>query len=91
MRRRLPTMQVTLTPEESEVLFRQDPESKNDGGFQAFLVSLQERTDRTSGTLILTDEDLQKIPRYAFKYKDGGWEKRLRAIFQRSLGPNLKR
>jgi hypothetical protein len=84
-------MHVTLTPGEMAVLFRQDPRTQKDGGFQGLLVSLEKRIDRSSGHLDLTPDDLEKIPRYAFDYKNGGWEDRLMAIFSRELGPKLGR
>lgn len=82
---------VKLTKKEIEILDRQDPESRDDGGFQSFLVNLQKRLDRENRTIGLTEEDLKKIPRYAFEYGQGGWEDRLRRIFGRSLGPALDR
>ena len=59
-------MQVTLSTEEMEVLFRQDPRSRREDGFQSFLVRLQKKTDRTTGALLLNPSDLETIPRYAF-------------------------
>jgi hypothetical protein len=84
-------MQLTLNPEEIEVLFRQDPSTRQDGGFQSFLVRLQKKTDKNSGMLLITESDLERIPRYAFKYGNGGWENRLKSIFERHLGYNLGR
>jgi hypothetical protein len=84
-------MQVTLNAGEIEILFRQDPRRERRGGYQGFLVRLQRKTDRTSGALTLTDSDLEKIPRYAFDYGNGGWEDRLRGVFERHLGPRLGR
>jgi hypothetical protein len=80
-----------LTDEEIARLDEQDPATAGDGGFQNFLVSLQERLRRGTKELKLSDDDLEKIPRYAFDYKQGGWEERLKAIFGRELGPNLGR
>ncbi|MCA8949121.1 MAG: aspartyl-tRNA synthetase [Planctomycetes bacterium] len=85
------TRNVVLSPDEILILDRQDPETKKDGGYQSLLVRLQERVDRATGALALTDEDLERIPRYAFDYKNGGWEDRLRGIFRRHLGPRLGR
>jgi len=84
-------MEIILNQTEMEVLFRQDPATKRDGGFQGFLVRLQNNTNRSTGRLILTSQDLERIPRYAFDYGNGGWEGRLKNIFQRHLGPNLGR
>jgi hypothetical protein len=55
------------------------------------LVGLQEKLNRTSGELALDDDDLDRIPRYAFHYGNGGWESRLLAIFERHLGAGLGR
>ena len=84
-------MQVTLTESEMAVLFRQDPRTRRDGGFQSFLVRLQRKTDRATGALVLTASDLERIPRYAFDYGNGGWEGRLKKVFGRVLGPSLGR
>jgi hypothetical protein len=61
---------------------------KGGGGFQDLMRSLRQRS-AISGTLNLTDADLEKIQRYAFEYGDGGFEGRLRGIFERHLGPRL--
>ena len=82
-------MHVILTQSEITVLLRQNPETSQDGGFQGFLVSLQDRVNRTTGELELTAQDLERIPRYAFKYGNGGWENRLVDIFGRVLGTRL--
>ena len=84
-------MQVTLSTGEMEVLFRQDPRTERRGGYQSFLVQLQRKTDRATGELRLSASDLERIPRYAFRYGNGGWEDRLRGIFERHLGPGLGR
>jgi hypothetical protein len=82
---------VKLDPSEIAILDRQDPSSEQDGGFQKLLVDLQYSLNRQTGVLSLTDEHEEKIPRYAFDYKNGGWEDRLKGIFSRALGPNLGR
>jgi hypothetical protein len=82
---------VTLTPAEIEILDRQDPATENAGGFQQLLVELQGSLNRQNGALALSDENKEKIPRYAFDYKNGGWENRLKGIFSRALGDNLGR
>lgn len=84
-------IQITLNAAEMEVLFLQDTATHTEGGFQSFLVRLQGRTDRDTGALILAASDLEKIPRYAFDYGNGGWENRLKSIFERHLGPRLGR
>ena len=82
---------MTLSAGEMEILFRQNPNTRRDGGFQSFLVCLQNKTDKASGLLSLTDSDLERIPRYAFDYGNGGWESRLKGIFESHLGANLGR
>ena|ERR1035441_4842349 len=84
-------MQVILNAAEIEILFRQDPATQRNGGYQSLLVRLQRNTDRTTGALTLTTKDLERIPRYAFDYGNGGWEGRLMGIFQRHLGARLGR
>ncbi|HKP02490.1 MAG TPA: hypothetical protein VJU77_03925 [Chthoniobacterales bacterium] len=82
---------VTLTAAEIEILDRQDPMTERDGGFQKLLVDLQNAVNRETGALALTEEHEERIPRYGFDYKNGGWEDRLKAIFERTLGPELGR
>jgi hypothetical protein len=84
-------MKVFLDKRESEILFRQPPETAHDGGFQKLLVSLQNKTDSSTGELDLTSQDLERIARYAFDYGNGGWESRLTGIFSRHLGSRLGR
>jgi hypothetical protein len=80
---------VNLSPKELAVLDRQAPSTKENGGWQALLVTLQERVNRGSGSITLHGSDLERIQRYAFDYGNGGWENRLREIFQRTLGPTF--
>ena len=84
-------MNVVLNTAEMAVLCRQDPATGDDGGFQGLLVRLQGRCDQATGELHLSMTDRERIPRYAFDYKNGGWEDQLLSIFRRSLGPKLGR
>jgi hypothetical protein len=84
-------MNVTLTASEIDELFIQRASTRGDGGYQSLLVSLQERVNKVSGAIVLTHDDLERIPRYAFDYGNGGWENRLSAIFGRVIGPKLGR
>jgi hypothetical protein len=84
-------MKVVLTSGEINELMKQDPETASDGGFQSLMVRLQKNVDDTSGDLELSKDDLRRIPMYAFDYKNGGWEDRLKRAFGRTLGPNLGR
>jgi class 3 adenylate cyclase/cellulose biosynthesis protein BcsQ len=85
------TLPAILNPEERSALFKQNPKSKSGGGFQAFLVGLQERVDTKTGRLELTTYDRERIARYAHDYRGGGWQLRLKKIFARTLGANLGR
>lgn len=80
---------ITLNASEMRVLFRQDPRTESDGGYQGLLVGLQGKIDQSSGELTLSDQELEQIPRYAFDYGNGGWEERLKDIFSRHLGADL--
>ena len=82
---------ITLTPEEIEILDIQDPSTQSDGGFQNLMISLQDSLDRKTGDIVLSADHLERIPRYAFDYRNGGWQNRLVNIFGRSLGTNLGR
>ncbi len=82
---------VTLNASEVAALDKQDPRTKGDGGCQSLIVGLQSRVDRITGSLVLTADDLERIPRYAFDYGNGGWEDTLMRAFRRTLGPNLGR
>jgi len=84
-------MRIKLNNIELVVLFRQPQSTKGDGGFQKLLVDLQKKVDRETGIIDLSEDDLEKIPRYAFDYKNGGWETRLKKIFARNLGLGLGR
>lgn len=84
-------LEITLTDREREFLLAQDPKSRAGGGFQAFLVGLQKKVDKATGTTRLTLADRERIARYAHDYKGGGWQGRLRKIFGRTLGANLGR
>jgi len=83
------TTKIVLGQSEIDILFRQHPSTKSAGGFQNFLISLQNRTNRNTGQILLALQDIVRIQKYAFDYGQGGWEWRLKAIFGRSLGPNL--
>jgi len=80
---------VFLSPFEVAELDRQRPETKSRGGWQSLIVSLAESVERSTGRLVLSPVMFDRIRRYAFMYRNGGWQARLRRIFGRTLGPNL--
>lgn len=79
----------TLSKSEEEILFLQNPNTKEDGGWQRLLVKLQEQFNNKTKEIILYPEDIERIQKYAFKYGNGGWENRLKGIFERNLGSNF--
>jgi hypothetical protein len=82
---------IALTPGERDVLFQKDKNPKG-GTFQRFMVHLQKKFRTGMQDIVLDEDDLEKIPHYAFDYPSGGgWETRLKLIFERELGPNLGR
>lgn len=85
------TRTVTLTLSELAILDHQEPSTESDGGWQGLLVRLQKKVNRVTLELALDAADQEVIPRYAFDYGNGGWEARLRGVFERTLGPNLGR
>ena len=80
---------VQLNPSEIAELERQAPNTKANGGWQSLLVTLQCLVDRRTGRLVLNSRRLERIHRYAFNYRKGGWQRRLQRIFGRTLGPTL--
>jgi hypothetical protein len=84
-------MRIVLTVEELAALDRQDPATREDGGWQSLIVRLQRKVNRSTRELSLDPRDLERIPRYAFDYGNGGWEARLVKIFGRALGAELGR
>lgn len=81
-------LDIILNDVEIAELLLQNPETEKDGGWQGLIVGLQKKTNKSTGHLTITSVDIENIQRYA-KYTTGGWQKRLRNIFERTLGPNL--
>ena len=79
----------TLNDAELDVLRRQSPATKDDGGWQQLLVTLQGEVEEGTNRIFLTRPVRMRIRKYAFQYKQGGWQDRLIGIFGRHLGPNL--
>ena len=84
-------MNLVLNQAEMAELFLQSASTEKDGGYQSLLVGMQKKINQATGEILLTAAELERISRYAFDYGNGGWENRLMAIFQRSLGPKLGR
>ena len=82
-------MWIVLNKEEIALLDRQDPITARDGGFQSMLVDFQKRLRRGTSELKLSDDDIDRIRKYAFEMGSGGWQTRLVGIFGRTLGPQL--
>lgn len=80
---------LQLNESEYEIVLRQDPATKDDGGYQRMMVTLQEITDENSLVMVLPIHLIPRLRKYAFNYGQGGWEDRLTGIFGRHLGPRL--
>lgn len=76
---------IVLNRDEYNELLKQGIETRKRGGYQRLLVGLQFRIDRQTRTLLLTDNDLDKIHRYGQGPEKGGWQSRIRKIFGRHI------
>jgi hypothetical protein len=77
-----------LTRDELDELLRP---VKGVGGFEGLIRRLQAQVNYATSEIKLNDKDLDDVQRYAFDYKQGGFEHRLLKIFGRVLGPRLGR
>ena len=84
-----PAVVLPLDAAEYELVCRQDPATKTDGGYQSLLVTLQTITEEGTMRMTLPVHLIPRIRKYAFDYGNGGWEDRLTGIFSRHLGPGL--
>ena len=64
-------------------------ETAGQGGWQSLIKRLQSKLSIDTGEIKLSEAEIERIHRYAFDYGDGGFEARLRRIFERRLGPKL--
>ena len=78
-----------LNDVEYQIVCRQDPATKEDGGYQGLMVALQEITDEKTLVMVLPVHLLPRLRAYAFNYGKGGWEDRITGIFGRHFGPRL--
>ncbi len=67
-------MKIQLSPAQIAVI--QKP-VRGKGGFQVLLRRLQ-RQISSQGVLTATDQDVEKLLRYAFTYGQGGFEERIK-------------
>jgi site-specific DNA-methyltransferase (adenine-specific) len=79
------SMLVTLHRDEVVQLFRQDEAKRSAGGWQARLVAFQQRLNKTTGDLPLTDDDVAWIRKYGSRPQDGSWQRWIHAAFSRHL------
>ena len=79
------TLLVTLNSQETAELFKQDEAKRSGGGWQARIVSFQQRINKTTGTLALTEDDVEWIKKYGSRPEDGSWQKWLHAAFNRHI------
>lgn len=79
-------MKIILNNTEEKLLLEPN---KGSDWFQSLFNKLRSNFTSQIMQLVLDDDVLEKIPRYAFKYKQGGWQKKLISIFGRHLGQQL--
>ncbi len=82
----IPTKLVKLNAEELEFLFRELPDDDTDGATR-FMIVLQELTDEETSEVSLPPILLQRL--YEAAAIDGAFADWLKAIFGRTLGPEL--
>lgn len=71
-------MLVILNEQQQEALFKPN---LGTGGFQSLMRDLQNNFDVTTAELKLNRELLEKILNHTAKDKSGGWQARLKIIF----------
>jgi site-specific DNA-methyltransferase (adenine-specific) len=79
------SMRVVLDRREMEQLFRQDESQRDGGGWQRKIVGFQERLNKTTGELVLSDEDVVWIKRHGSHPEKGSWQKWISAAFERHI------
>ena len=82
------TTKVKLSKDEYSELMKYDPASKNQGGFQRFLIGLQFRIKKQTKEIELSDSDVDMIIKHGSEPKKGGWQKSIYRIFGKHF--NLK-
>jgi len=74
---------IHLNKTELVELMRQDPATKERGGFQRFLVGLQSRVNKKTGRLELSEKDMDRIIKAGKDRTKGGFQARIYKIFKR--------
>ena len=80
------SMLVTLNQAEIAELFKQDEAKRGGGGWQARIVKFQQRLNKTTGDLALTDDDVEWIKKYGSHPEDGSWQKWIKTAFEKHIG-----
>ena len=81
---------ITLRPTEIIDLLKPDPSTEKDVGWQALLVGLQRRLNKSTGALTVLASDISQLQRYAFQPNKDDRQNRLVGIFGRTLGGKLE-
>lgn len=74
---------IILTDITEEILEPLLREVNGSGGFQSLLRRLQRAYDPIAKTYTLSSSDIEDICRYSTRYKQGGFQDRLRPIMER--------
>ena len=80
---------LALNQAEIAELFRQDEAKRSGGGWQARLVAFQQRLNKTTGELPLTEDDITWITKYGSRPAGGSWQRWIHSAFDRHLDLSL--
>jgi hypothetical protein len=80
--------EVKLNKQEFNLLMQP---ATGSGGFQSFLLGLQARVNKLTRVLLLSADDLDRIYKYKAQAQKGGFQARLKKIFQRHFPDDRRR
>lgn len=80
---------IKLSKAEYAELKKQDPSKNSRGGFQSFLINLQNRVNKNTLEIELNQTDLARIEKYKSDPKAGGFQSRFLKIFGRHFPSNF--
>jgi hypothetical protein len=78
-------MKIQLNSNQITNLKKVHPADAKKGGFQGFIVALQSKVDLRDNTIDLSVSDIGRIDRYVNRYRNGGWQNYLKAVFGGSI------
>jgi site-specific DNA-methyltransferase (adenine-specific) len=76
---------LSLNREEIVEIFRQDETDGGGNGWQARLISFQQRLNKTTGQLALMEDDVAWIRKFGSRPEDGSWQRWLNTAFRQHI------